>query len=189
MSLESRYSTMNDGISCQQGRVHIAKIAAKHKGAIIVTICDMITTRPVMENGTMTSPQDNAPRRSLTRRYSIRQTSPPTPPTAIHPALRPVSVFSTTSSSAESTSTVGVRYEQMSTGSRPSTSLTIGRGYMSMRPGILPNSDWTTGLSYDEMREASFVESEKRSEKKRWLRTCKEEVKENFKSFDRAFWG
>lgn len=56
-----------------------------------------------------------------------------------------------------------------------------------MRPGILPESDWTAGLSYDDMRAASG--QKKKPEKKRWLKSYKEEVKENFRAFDRAFWG
>lgn len=56
-----------------------------------------------------------------------------------------------------------------------------------MRPGILPESDWTAGLSYDDMRAASG--QKKKTEKKRWLKSYKEEVKENFRAFDRAFWG
>lgn len=127
--------------------------------------------------------------------YSMasQQFSPPTPPTAIHPALRPVSAFSRTSSSSSTsrTSTTGYSYDSMTTGREPRTQWTLGSDYSGMRPGVLPNSDYTTGLSYDEMREARAVGSTKKSEKTGWLKVCKEELKENLKenlkAMDRVF--
>lgn len=146
-------SIMNGHIICEKAHMHTAKLAAKQEEAIIVTICKIVTTGPAVELQTSApSSQDLRPRRRLTKRYLLHQIFPPTPPTAIHPALRPISVFSSASSSADSASTMGLGYDRMSTGSRPSTSWTVGRDYNSMRPGKLPNSDRTTGLSYDEMR-------------------------------------
>lgn len=152
----------------------------------------MTTSSPTIEaQSSRPSSQntDTNPTRINTNRSSMSSQNhfTPTPPIAIHPAFRPTSLFSRTSSS-DSTSTTGYAYANMSTGSEPRTNWTLGRDYNSMKPGILPNSDWTTGLSYEEMRGGSVVGSVMKSAKKTWLRAYKEELKENFKAMDHAFW-
>lgn len=148
----------------------------------------------------------NFSRRLTKKRYSdgSNASQPPSPsPTAIHPALRPISVFSRSSSGGSSRSSTSgyYAYDAMSCGSRPSTSWTIGQGYESMRPGVLPNSDWTMGISYEEMRRegggvavelegspaSSVVGGQQKKRRSGFLRSYKQELKQNFRAMDRAF--
>lgn len=184
---------MTSDISCYENHI---QAALQQKESILVTVCEITTSsQAAMESPKTSRPSSQQtanmiPKRTLTGRYSMasQQSFPPTTPTAIHPALRPISVFSRSSSSS-STSTTGYAYDSMSVGSEPSTRWTIGSDYNSMRPGILPNSDFTTGLSYEEMRGASVASPITKTVKQRWLRAYKEELKGNFKAMDRAFWG